>query len=256
MENKIVFKENWLKWCKDINERFPVVQDKFYKNQKLNPYVFLDKLYDELKDSDCIVTGNGSACVMGFQAAKIKRGQRLFTNSGCAAMGYGFPASIGAAMARKGERVVCLDGDGSFQMNIQELQTVVHNNLNIKIFILNNNGYHSIRQTQTNLFSPPLVGVSKENGISFPDLEKISYAYGINFLRIDNIDSINENIAKVLNSDGAFLCEVIVDENQNFEPKLSSKMLEDGTMVSPEIDDMYPFLSNEEYLEIKNILKD
>ena len=166
-------------------------------------------------------------------------------------MGYGFPAAIGGAIASRGERVVCLDGDGSFQMNIQELQTVVHNKLNLKIFILNNNGYHSIRQTQKNLFNLPLVGVCKENGISFPDMEKIAYAYGINFKRIENIQNINEQISEVLKTEGPIICEVILDENQNFEPKLSSKVLPDGTMQSPELDDMFPFIDQEEYDKIK-----
>lgn len=242
----------WLKWCKNINVKYPAVLDKYYeKTTPVNPYIFIDKLFDELQENDKIIVGNGSACVIGFQGAKIKEGQRLFTNSGCAAMGYGFPAAIGGAIASKGERVICLDGDGSFQMNIQELQTVVHNKLNLKIFILNNNGYHSIRQTQKNLFNLPLVGVCKDNGISFPDMEKIAYAYGINFKRIDNIENINKEISEVLNEEGPIICEVILDENQNFEPKLSSKVLPDGTMQSPELDDMFPFIPQEEYEKIK-----
>jgi acetolactate synthase-1/2/3 large subunit len=162
-------------------------------------------------------------------------------------MGYGFPASIGCAVAEKSNRVICIDGDGSFQMNIQELQTVVYNKLNLKIVILNNNGYHSIRQTQNNLFDPPLVGVCDGNGISFPDMEKIAYAYGIPYVRIDSTTSIESGLQNVYNTGGPVICEVIVDEKQNFEPKLSSKRLPDGTMVSPEIDDMYPFLDREEY---------
>ena len=244
--------KRWLEWCRKVNEKYPIVLEKYYeKKSPINPYIFIDKLFDELKENDKIIVGNGSACVIGFQAAKIKKGQRLFTNSGCAAMGYGFPAAIGGAVATKGERIICLDGDGSFQMNIQELQTMVHNNLNLKIFILNNNGYHSIRQTQTNLFNPPLVGVCKDNGISFPDMEKIAYAYGVKFMRIDNIDGINENIQKVLQEEGPIICEVILDETQNFEPKLSSKVLPDGTMVSPELDDMFPFIEQEEYKKLK-----
>lgn len=244
--------KKWLDWCKQINIKYPIVLEKYYeKKSPINPYVFIDKLFDELGENDKIITGNGAACVIGFQAAKIKNGQRLFTNSGCAAMGYGFPASIGCAIACKGERIICIDGDGSFQMNIQELQTVVYNNCNIKIFIMNNNGYHSIRQTQTNLFNPPLVGVSADNGISFPDLEKVSYAYGINFFRIGNLDNLTNGIKNVLNLEGPVICEIILDEKQNFEPKLSSKVLPDGTMISPELDDMYPFLPKEEYEQIK-----
>ena len=167
-------------------------------------------------------------------------------------MGYGFPAAIGAAMTENTDRVICIDGDGSFQMNIQELQTVVYNNLNIKILYLNNNVYHSIRQTQTNLFNNrELIGVCEGNGISFPDIEKIAYAYGVHYEKIDSLNGISKKLDKVLNSDDAVICEVVVDSNQNFEPKLSSKVLDDGKIVSPEIDDMYPFLDRTEYEDIK-----
>lgn len=243
--------EEWLSWCKRINEKYPAVLDRYYHDVKVNPYVFMKEFSKFLNSKDVIVCGNGSACVITFQAICIKKGQRVFTNSGCAAMGYGFPASIGCCMARKGERTICIDGDGSFQMNIQELQTVIQNNLNLKIIILNNNGYHSIRQTQTNLFSPPLVGVCKESGISFPATEKIAYAYGLDYMAIHILDDL-EKIPQFLERKKPGICEVFVNENQNFEPKISSKVLEDGTIISPEIDDMFPFLPRDEYEEIKN----
>ena len=243
----------WLQWCRNINTRFPAVLPEYYNvNSPINPYVFIDKLSDELDNDDVTVCGNGSACVVTFQAAKIKKGQRLFTNSGCAAMGYGFPAAIGACVARDKKRVICIDGDGSFQMNLQELQTVVYNQFNLKIIYLNNNGYHSIRQTQTNLFKGrPLVGVSDGNGVSFPDMQKIANAYGIPYVKIEAIGDIHPNIRKLLDMDGPGFCEVILNPEQNFEPKLSSKVLPDGKIVSPEIDDMFPFISREEYDQIK-----
>ena len=213
----------------------------------MNPYAFLKELFTVLGEGDKVVCGNGSACVMTFQAAIIKAGQRLFTNSGCAAMGYGFPAAIGAAIAEKGRRVICIDGDGSFQMNLQELQTVVYHQLNLKIIILNNNGYHSIRQTQTNLFEPPLVGVCDGNGLSFPEMERLAYAYRIPYVRIDSLEDIGGRLAEALDGDGPVICEAVLDPAQNFEPKLSSKALPDGTMVSPPLDDMFPFLPKEEY---------
>lgn len=238
----------WLQWCKNIHAKYPAVLPSYrQKDSPVNPYVFIHDFSAVLPEGERVICGNGSACVITFQAMQIKQGQRLFTNSGCAAMGYGFPAAIGCAVAEKGKRVICLDGDGSFQMNIQELQTVVYNKLNIKIFILNNNGYHSIRQTQTNLFEPPLVGVCDGNGLSFPSMEKIAYAYGVPYERIDVAADISEKVRKVLEMDGPVLCEVILDPEQNFEPKLSSRKLPDGTIVSPEIDDMYPFLPREEY---------
>lgn len=239
----------WLDWARGINQKYPATLPSYYEKQTpMNPYVFVTKLSQKLTEGDDIICGNGSACVITFQAAELKKEQRLFTNSGCAAMGYGFPAALGVCVARKGRRVICIDGDGSFQMNLQELQTVVYNQLNMKLIIINNNGYHSIRQTQTNLFKgEPLVGVCDGNGLSFPDFEKLAYAYGIPYVRINHLDNAEEGLDKLLNTEGPVLCEVIVDEKQNFEPKLSSKVLPDGRIVSPPIDDMFPFLPKEEY---------
>lgn len=258
--------DTWLSWCKDVNRKYPAVLPQYAQGERLNPYVFMEQLFATLHEGDRIVCGNGGACVITFQAAKIKKGQRLFTNSGCAAMGYGFPAALGVCIA-EGDYVnrdcaeesnsglhntVCIDGDGSFQMNIQELQTVVQNGMHMKIVILNNNGYHSIRQTQTNLFrGRALVGVSGDNGVSFPSMEKIAYAYGIDYVRIDNVDECSTQLRQALSEPKAVIIEAVVDENQNFEPKLSSKVLPDGRIVSPPIDDMYPFLSREEYEGIK-----
>ena len=244
----------WLSWCRDINARYPAVLPEYYAvRTPMNPYAFVRTLFDELSENEVVVAGNGSACVVTFQAAVIKRGQRLFTNSGCAAMGYGFPAAVGACVATGGKRVICLDGDGSFQMNLQELQTVVYNRLNLKLFYFNNNGYHSIRQTQENLFSPPLVGVCDGNGISFPDMEKIAYAYGIPYVRIDDIERASAGVRAALAVDGPVICEAVLDERQFFAPKLSSKVQPDGTIVSPPIDDMYPFLPPEEYRKNKEV---
>lgn len=248
---------DWLSWCKNVQKQYPAVKKEFYQLDKLNPYVFIKELTRRLSEDTAVVCGNGSACVITFQAAEIKKGQRYFTNSGCAAMGYGFPAAIGVAVQGGIKNTVCIDGDGSFQMNIQELQTVVQNELPIKIVILNNNGYHSIRQTQTNLFKGrELVGVSRSNGISFPDLEKLSYAYGIPYVRIESVDDCGSKLEDALAANGPIIIEAVVDEKQNFEPKLSSKVLPDGTMVSPPIDDMYPFLEREEYEQVKSITKE
>lgn len=238
----------WVAWCRDIHQRYPAVLPRYYdKPEPVNPYVFIKEMSAHLEAGESVVTGNGAACVITFQAMEIKRGQRLFTNSGCAAMGYGFPAAIGVAIAREGKRVICIDGDGSFQMNIQELQTVVYHQLNLKIIIINNDGYHSIRQTQKNLFQPPLVGVCDGTGISFPSFEKIAWAYGLGYVKIEKQDAISAGMEKLLHMDGPVLCEVVCDPEQNFEPKLSSRVQPDGTIVSPEIDDMFPFLPREEY---------
>ena len=237
----------WLSWAHTINQKYPAALPEYYKSERLNPYAFVKEFTKGLREDDKIICGNGSACVIGFQASVIKEHTRLFSNSGCAAMGYGFPAAIGAVVAEKGKRVICLDGDGSFQMNLQELQTVVYNKLNLKILYLNNNGYHSIRQTQTNLFKgQPLVGVCDGNGLSFPDMEKIAWAYGIPYKKVAKIEEIQE-LLSMMEQDGPLFAEIVVDETQNFAPKLSSKVLPDGKIVSPEIDDMFPFLDREEY---------
>ena len=237
----------WIDWCRNINAKYPVCEKSFYAtNMPVNPYIFMDMLFKECVEGDVIITGNGSACVCAFQAGYIRKNQRLFTNSGCASMGYGLPAALGAAVARCGKRVICIDGDGSLQMNIQELQTIIHNQLNIKLFVLNNDGYHSIRQTQINLFKPPLCGVSSENGISFPSLEKIAYAYGFPYVKIDDVQTVSEKIKEILNTAGPIIAEVLLDPAQFFSPKLSAKKLPDGTMVSPPLEDMYPFLPKDE----------
>ncbi len=242
----------WLSWCKDVDKKYPACLPSYDDvKSPINPYVFIDKFTSMLEDDDKIICGNGSACVVTFQGAHVKKETRLFTNSGCAAMGYGFPAALGCAVAEEGKRVICVDGDGSFQMNIQEMQTVLYNKLNLKTFIINNNGYHSIRQTQSSKFNPPLVGVCDGNGLSFPDLSKLSPAYGMRYVKIDNSEDIEAKVAEALSGNDPVLCEVVVSENQNFEPKLSSKVLPDGRIVSPPIDDMFPFLDREEFEAIK-----
>lgn len=239
--------QEWLSWCRHTNQKYPVTLPEYYNAEKaLNPYVFITEFTKRLKGTDQIICGNGSACVITFQAAQVQEGQRMFTNSGCASMGYGFPAALGAAVATPQYRIICMDGDGSFQMNLQELQTLVYHQFNLKIIYLNNQGYHSIRQTQTNLFQPPLVGVSQENGISFPEAERLAYAYHIPFMRVTTLQQLPE-LLQFIEGEGPAFCEIVLDPAQNFAPKLSSKVLPDGQIVSPPIDDMFPFLDKPEY---------
>ena len=245
----------WVNWCRGNVKRFEVVRDEFrdkdYKNDFINPYVFLEKLFENLTDRDRIICGNGSACVMTLQASKIKYGQRLFTNSGCASMGYAVPASIGVATYDNSFRTICIDGDGSFMMNMQELATIYQNKLNIKIFILNNGGYHSIRQTQENLFKPPLVGVDEATGISFPDFSILAKAFKFDYFCINSEKMADEIIKNVIVGSSPTICEVIVDKKQNFEPKVMSKKDKNGKLISTALDDMFPYLDRSEYNEIK-----
>lgn len=241
---------DWVAWCRHMVEKYPAVQPQYHSQQApLNPYVFVDELFKQMKSDDVLTLGNGSACVMTFQACKIKQGQRMFTNSGCAAMGYGLPAALGAAVARQKEngRVLCIDGDGSLMMNVQELETISYNKLNIKLFVLNNNGYHSIRQTQRNLFKPPLIGLDPTTGVGFPDFAKLAEAFGFNYFELQDEPGAEQTIRQVLETEGPVFCNVTVDPEQNFVPKLSSKVMPDGQIVSPSMDDMFPFLPRDEY---------
>ncbi len=239
----------WNNHCKRILKKYPATREAAGESSLINPYIFMDYLFDALKPDDHIICGNGGACVITFQASKIKQGQRMFTNSGCAAMGYGLPAALGAAVSNNSKRTICIDGDGSIMMNIQELATIAHNKLDIKIIILNNNGYHSIRQTQKNLFKPPFIGIDPSSGVSFPDFGKLADAFGLKYFTINSEDNCNDTLDSFLNCEGPCICEAIVDPNQNFAPKSSSKILPDGRIVSPSLEDMAPFLDRDELLE-------
>lgn len=239
----------WLKWCKDQLIKYPVILPEYHtsSNENINPYVFMEHLSSQLNEDDRIICGNGSACVVTFHGHKLKQGQRMFTNSGCASMGYGLPAAIGAAVSDNSRRTICIDGDGSFMMNIQELATIAYNRLNIKIILLNNNGYHSIRQTQKNLFKPPFVGIDEKSGVGFPNFSKIADSFGIKYFNISSEKNCDIILNKLLLLDEPCICEVIIDPRQDFSPKSSSKILPDGSIVSPSIDDMAPFLDRDEY---------
>ena len=239
----------YLKWCKEKVIEYPVVLPEYTnkKNKKINPYVFIDNLFNLLNKDDVVITGNGSACVITFQAAKIKQGQRLYTNSGSASMGYDLPASIGAAIAMKGKRVICLAGDGSLMMNLQELQTMKGYNLPIKVFILNNDGYVSIKQTQEAYFSDNIAGVGPKSGVTIPDFTKLGKALNISSIKITKLSELSStNFLKMLNNDKSAIFEIVINPNQGFSPKLTSRKLDDGTMVSPSLHDMSPFMDKDE----------
>ena len=238
----------WLTWCRERVARYPVVQARHRAAESpLNPYHFIERLFDMLADDDVVVCANAAACIVPYQAASLKPGQRLISNSGAASMGHDLPAAIGAAVAREGRRVICLAGDGSIQLNIQELQTIAHHQLPVKIFVLDNGGYLSIRQTQANFFGR-LVGESPASGISFPDMTKVAAAYGIAATRLENACDI-ASIQSMLDAPGPALCRVILDPAQEFEPRMKSRQLADGRMVSPNLEDMFPFLPAEELEE-------
>lgn len=243
-------KVDWLSWCQERKARYPVVLCEYWNRERLvNPYCYTDLLTRLLPEGSKVIAGNGTSCVVTSHCAIVKKGTRIVINSGAASMGYDLPAAIGGCIANNRQDTVCLSGDGSIQMNLQELQTIAHHHLPIKIFVVNNNGYHSIRQTQSNYFGEPLVGVDANSGISFPDLSKIAYAYGINYRRLDNHADMEGILKEVIEMKSPVIVDVVVDITQPFAPKSSAKKLPDGTMVSPPLEELWPFLSDEEMAE-------
>ncbi|MBR6903082.1 MAG: thiamine pyrophosphate-binding protein [Clostridia bacterium] len=247
-----VFKGNkWREQCLLWKKKYPVVPDEKYEESGLgaNVYAFVKTLSDALPDNSLTAVSNGACCVVGHQAWNIKKGTRFIINSAIASMGYGLPAAVGLCVASGAKDTVCLEGDGSIMMNLQELQTIVTNKLPIKIFLINNNGYHSIRLTQTNLFGGHTkVGIGPESGdLSFPDFSKIAAAFGLPYFSAHSNAELNKTVKEVLSIDGFAFCEIFTDTKQGWEPKSSTKRLPDGRLVSPPLEDLAPFLPREEF---------
>lgn len=241
---------SWVNRCQYWREKFPAVLPE-WKQQKeyVNPYYFFDVLSEEMAGGDILVTDQGATFYCSTVAFKNKKGQRVFTNGGFSPMGYGLPAAIGACFAEENGRVVCAHGDGGLEMNIQELQTVVHYGLPLKLFVFNNQGYLSIKHTQTAYFDGFFVGSDPSSGVSCPDMLKIATAYGIPSFRISDHTSMREQIRNALTGDGPVLVDVVLDPMQPFLPKVASERKADGRMVSKPLEDMYPFLDREEFMK-------
>lgn len=252
LSQPLTLHSDWNQICQDWKHNYPVVTSKHYTKEGLaNAYCFLNEISRKAPDGQYIVLGNGTveACL---HAIHIKEHTRLICNSGAASMGYDLPAAIGCCFATEKKDTLCLTGDGSIQMNLQELQTIVFHKLPIKIFVVNNQGYHSMRQTEGNLFPEyTKVGIGPESGdLSFPDMHKIAVAYGIPYMSARSNVEIPDVIDRMLQVDGYALCEIFVDINQKFEPKSATKKLPDGTLVSPPLEDLAPFLPREELEKI------
>lgn len=250
----------WSETCRMYREKYPTIREDQLKpdpTREANVYAVVEALSSRLSENQITVVGNGSACVVGGHAYIMKKGQRFLSNSAIASMGYDLPAAIGACMAahdpeHEGDGyskhdIILLTGEGSIQMNIQELQTIIHHKMPIKIFLINNGGYHSIRQTQRNFFGEPLVGIGVDShDLSFPDMEKLAAAYGYPYVVAHHNEELADTVEKTLAMDGPVICEFYVTTDQNFEPKSSAKRLPDGTLVSPPLEDLSPFLPDEE----------
>lgn len=234
----------WADWCRAVQARYPAIPADRREIASLNPYAVVARIFDRLRNDDIIVCGNASACIVPFQVAQLRPGQRMFSNSGSASMGYDLPAAIGAAVADRSRRTICFAGDGSLQMNIQELQTLKTSAAKVTVVVLANRGYLSIRQTHENFFGS-IVGATPESGVDFPDFAAIATAYGLGAVCISSPDQL-AHLDAALQYDGPQLIHIDVDPSQGFEPRIKSRMLPDGTFATPELDDMFPFLAVEE----------
>jgi acetolactate synthase-1/2/3 large subunit len=241
--------EQWIKWCKDVNEKFDIVKEHTQQSTKyLNPYVAVKTIFDYIKDDDVIVCGNASACILPFQIGKLKQQNRMFSNSGSASMGYDLPAALGAACATS-SRIICFAGDGSIMMNIQELQTLKTLQKNVIIFLINNNGYLSIKQTHENFFGK-IIGATPQTGVQFPDFKLLSESFGLKFFQIDinNLKSIED----ILNETGPILVNLIVDPAQGFAPRMKAKLDQNGKFLPLQLDDMFPYIDEQLLTNIRN----
>ncbi|WP_303786357.1 thiamine pyrophosphate-binding protein [Azovibrio restrictus] len=240
----------WADWCRSIRSRYPVFSGPEALGSSLHPYALVKRVFEQLRENDIVVCGNASACIIPFQVGKLRPEQRMFSNSGAASMGYDLPAAIGAAMAADKRRVVCFAGDGSLQMNIQELQTLKTLGLNVVIVLINNGGYLSIRQTHENFFGR-IIGATPASGVEFPDFAKVAVAYAIRAVTIASPADI-PTLDKALGENGPLLIDVHVAPEAGFEPRIKSRALPDGGFATPELDDMFPFLPQSELEQLRH----
>lgn len=239
--------EHWRYWGRTIEKKLPTLfDDNPDQPGYANSYKFVNELFNQLQNGDVVVTGNGTAYTCTYQAMQVKQGVRVFANQGCAAMGYGLPAAIGACTANEKGNTICITGDGSIQMNIQELQTIVTNNLPLKIFELENESYLAIKTTQQSFFHGEYTGSDPSSGVVCPDMQKIANAYGIPFVRVANNEDLKSTINKVLSTEGCVICEVKMHPLQTLFPKSASFMdQKTGKMTSAPLEKMKPFMSEE-----------
>ena len=248
-ESPLYKDSEWLTNCQRWKKDYPTVLPRHWKENgsTANVYAFIHYLSSQLPENSLTAVSNGACCVVGNQAYVIQKGSRLANNSAVASMGYGLPAAIGTCIGGGRRNTICLEGDGSIMMNLQELQTICTNKLPIKIFLINNSGYHSIRITQTNLFNKNFVGIGEESGdLSFPEFKKIAEAFGYQYYSAHSNSEMKAVVDEALQLDGPVFTEIFTDTKQVWEPKSSTKRLADGTLVSPPLEDLAPFLPREE----------
>ena len=244
----------WTSWherCTYWKNRYPVVLPE-YKNMKdyVSTYVLVDEISNQLTGNDVLVPcSSGSGADITSQSFRVKKGQRVLNSPGLGSMGFGVPQTIGACLASGNRRTICINGDGGFQLNIQELQTIKRLNVPIKFFYLNNQGYLSIKNTQNNYFNGRLVATDASSGLTLPDIRKVASAYGIASNRIESHLQLKAGVAEALKSNEPFICEVMIDPNEQVAPKVKSMLGAHGKMISKPLEDLAPFLDRKEFLE-------
>lgn len=236
----------WTKRCSLMRVKYPANLPEYKKEKKINSYLLSDVISERARAKDTIVVDTSSPFHVVCQAWKLKKGQRFITTGGISTMGY-WPAAIGAAFARPNGQTIVVTGDGCLQMNLQELATVKQNKLNLKLFVINNNGYLLIRHTQKTHMNGRLMGESPKTGLYIPDSIKIAQAYGIKSIRLDSAIGLEKKITQILSYTGPMVIDVISPEWQLIIPRVSSEKAPDGRMISKPYDDLFPFLPREEY---------
>lgn len=240
--------QSWISTCQQWQKKYPPCLPE-YKDTPIglvNSYYFIDRLSEELDSTDVIVTDMGTSLTCTHATIRLKKGQRLLTSTGLGEMGFGLPAAIGACFGNSQKKTVFIGVEGSLMMNLQELQTVIHHQLPIKMFILNNNGYLTIKHTERALFGDRLSGCGPETGVSFPDLRRVSEAFGFTFFKIEDSTQVQSMIRQILDTHGPVFCEVRMPDDQLLIPKSAVNIRSDGTIYSPPLEDLFPFLSREE----------
>jgi|SaaInlV_200m_DNA_6_1039755.scaffolds.fasta_scaffold01111_2 acetolactate synthase-1/2/3 large subunit len=249
--NDVNFKkqQSWVQRCQTWKKKYPVVLPE-YKDEKdfINSFYFIDYLSSKLTSNAIVVTDMGTSFTCTMQTFKTKKGQRLFTSSGHASMGFGLPGVIGACIASNRQKTIGINGEGGLQMNIQELQTIVTYQLPIVLFVINNDGYLTIKSMQQNHFGR-LVGSDPSSNVECPNMGKIAKAYGLDFIRLSSHDELHEKLDFVLSLDEPIVCEIMMNPNQPLIPRVSSMKLPDGKVVSKPMEDLFPFLPRDEFEE-------
>jgi acetolactate synthase-1/2/3 large subunit len=243
--------DDWIDKTQSWKTKYPVFQLEYKNNtEKINSFYLMEVLSYKLTDNNIIVTDMGTSYTCTMQSLQMNGKARLFTSSACCSMGYGLPGAIGAYFADPSKNIILIAGDGGIQMNIQELQTVIHNKIPLKIFLLNNNGYLAISLMQDNLFKSKYIGSNPSSGVSNPDFIKLAQAYGFKVYEVNNNTELENNIDDILNEEGPVLCEVVMVENQLLIPRVQSSKDENGKIISNSLENMFPYLSNDEMKEI------